>query len=147
MIEVRLPYWKADKVGFNKMLDISEHLAQSGLEEPLRHMLYLRVSQINGCGYCVDVHWKDAVKAGVDPRKLNGVIAWRHTPFFSPREQAAFAWAEAVTTLEHQEVPTALFEAMKGHFSEEEIMSVTLHVTHMNAFNRLAIAFGRKADA
>lgn len=147
MKDVRMPYWKADKVGFGKMMELAEHIRAGSIEPALLHLVYLRVSQINGCGYCVDVHWKDAVKAGVEPRVLNGLVIWRATPFFTPRQQAALEWAEAVTRLEHQDVPATLFNALKSHFSEAEIMTLTLAVTNINSFNRIAIAFGRHADA
>lgn len=142
---MRLAYHSTAAEGFKAFLAVNTYIASSGLDPALIHMVYLRVSQINGCSYCIDLHWKDAVKEKVDPRRLNGLVAWRHMPFFSAQEKAAFAWAEAVTLLEHAEVPQPLFDALKEQFNDKEITDLTFAVAHMNALNRIAIAFEKHA--
>jgi AhpD family alkylhydroperoxidase len=138
---LRSEYSKIAPEGFNHFLATGKYISGSGLDEKLIHMIYLRVSQINGCPYCVDMHWKDAKAAGEDLRKLNAVVIWRDTPFFSEAERAALAWAESVTRLEHQSVPEGDFHPLKNHFNEKQIVDLTFAVCHMNALNRIAIAF------
>ncbi len=136
-----LAYAKVAPEGFGRILDVSKYIMASGLDEKLIHMVYLRVSQINGCPYCVDMHWKDAKAAGEDLRKLNAVVIWRDTPFFTEKEREALNWAEVVTRLEHQQVPKADFDATNAHFTDKEITDLTFTIAQMNALNRIAIAF------
>jgi AhpD family alkylhydroperoxidase len=138
---MRLDYKQAAPQGFKPFITQIEHAKNSGLEETLLHMVYLRVSQINGCSYCIDQHWQDAVKSGVDARKLNAVVIWREAPFFSERERAALGWAEAVTRLMWRRVDDHAFEVVKPHFSEPELAELTYAIANMNALNRVAIAF------
>lgn len=100
----RLPYATIAPEGFGHILALSNYLAKSELGENLLNLVYLRVSQINGCPYCVDLHWRDARKSSEDERRLNALIVWRDTPFFTECERAALAWAEAVTRLRDQHV-------------------------------------------
>ena len=101
----RLPYASISPDGFQPFRTLDKYLkTSSGLESTLLHIVYLGVSQINGCPYCVDLQWRDARAEGEDERKLNGVVLWRDMPFFSQRERAALAWAEAVTRLRDQHV-------------------------------------------
>lgn len=137
----RIDYKNIAPEGFKHILSQLKYIAGSGLNEKLVHMIYLRVSQINGCPYCVDLHWKDALAAGEDPRRLNALIIWRDTPFFSGAERAALQWAEAVTLLKNAEAPQQDYDAMKAHFSEKQLVDLTFAIAHMNALNRVAIAF------
>lgn len=137
----RLNYKKIAPTGFNALLNVSEYVAHSGLEESLLHLLYLRVSQINGCPYCIDLHFRDAVKAGSDHRKLNALLIWRDMPFFSESERAVLAWAEAVTMVKDQSVMEESFHQLSLHFNEKEVVDLTFAIAQMNAFNRIAIAF------
>jgi AhpD family alkylhydroperoxidase len=143
----RLDYRAASPDGFKSYLDQYKYIAGCGLEDTLIQMLYLRVSQINGCPYCVDLHWKDAVKAGIDARKLNALTVWRDTPFFSDKERAALAWADSVTRLHGKRVSDADYDAMKAQFSDKQITDITYAVAHMNALNRIAIAFHKMPAA
>ena len=141
----RANYRTVDKDGFATVLAVGAHLAKS-IEPKLLHMLYLRVSQINGCSYCVDLHFKDAIKEGVEPRVLNGVGNWKHMPFFTPREKAMLRWAEAVTHLPNQDVADEEYAALKEQFSDEEVVALTIAVGHMNSLNRIAMAFGKHPE-
>lgn len=127
--------------GYKAMLDLSDYLSGCGLEGSLLDLVYLRVSQMNGCAFCNDMHWKDARHAGATEQKLSWVICWRESPGFSDRERAAFAWAEAVTNLSEGHVPDAVFESCKSVFSDAEFSNLTLAIATINAWNRLGIAF------
>ena len=123
------------------MLGLETYLAKCGLEAPLLHLLKLRVSQINGCAYCIDMHWKDLMAGGETEQRLYMLDAWRESPFYSDRERAALAWAEAVTLVTEGHVPDEVFEAARKQFSEAELANLTLAVAAINGWNRLNIAF------
>lgn len=137
----RLPYATIAPEGFGHILALSNYLVKSELGEKLLNLVYLRVSQINGCPYCVDLHWRDARKSSEDERRLNALIVWRDTPFFTERERAALAWAEAVTRLRDRHVSDEEFEKAKSQFTDKELVDLTFAISHMNALNRIAIAF------
>ncbi|BEV44567.1 carboxymuconolactone decarboxylase family protein [Afipia carboxidovorans] len=118
---------------------LDQYVGACGLDRALIDMLFMRISQINGCAYCVDLHWRDAMKAGDDARKFNSIITWREAPFFSERERAALNWAESLTLVADTGAPDADYEEMKAHFSEKEIADVTVVIALMNAMNRLGI--------
>ncbi|GAB3019720.1 carboxymuconolactone decarboxylase family protein [Niabella terrae] len=121
---------------------VAAHLKKSGLEDQLLHLVYLRVSQINGCGFCLDMHSKDLLAAGEPVQRLILLNAWREAPFYTEREQAALAWAEALTKLEATLVPDAIYDAAQKQFSREELVDLTLAITTINTYNRFNIAFG-----
>jgi len=123
------------------MLGLETYLAKCGLEAPLLHLLKLRVSQINGCAYCIDMHWKDLMAGGETEQRLYMLDAWRESPFYSDRERATLAWAEAVTLVTEGHVPDEVFEAARKQFSEAELANLTLAVAAINGWNRLNIAF------
>jgi AhpD family alkylhydroperoxidase len=123
------------------MLGLETYLAKCGLEAPLLHLLKLRVSQINGCAYCIDMHWKDLMAGGETEQRLYMLDAWRESPFYSDRERAALAWAEAVTLVTEGHVPDEVFEDARKQFSEAELANLTLAVVAINGWNRLNIAF------
>jgi len=126
--------------GYKAMLGLEEYIHRSGLEENLIHLLKLRVSQINGCAYCIDMHWKDLRALGESEQRLYGLDAWRESPYYNDRERAALEWAEAVTLITQGHVPDEVYESVKQHFSEKEIADLTLVVATINAWNRLAIS-------
>ena len=101
----------------------------------------MRASQMNGCAYCLDMHSKDARAKGESEQRLYALNAWRETPFFTDREQAALAWAEAVTLVSVDHVPDAVYEHAMRHFSEEELVNLTMAVITINGWNRIAISF------
>ncbi|HJV23450.1 MAG TPA: carboxymuconolactone decarboxylase family protein [Holophagaceae bacterium] len=123
------------------LLQMYRYTRACGLELGLLHLVEMRVSQLNGCAYCLDMHATDALKAGEDPRRLALVAAWRDAPCFTPRERAAFAWAEALTELGSHAVSPLLVEATRAHFEEKALVDLTHVITLMNTWNRLGVAF------
>jgi AhpD family alkylhydroperoxidase len=122
-------------IGLNKIIE------SSGLEEKLLLLVEIRVSQINGCGFCLDMHTKDARLAGETEQRIYLLSAWREAPMYSERERAALAWAEAVTRLENGHVPDAVYEQARKHFDEQQLMKLTLQVVAINGWNRFCISF------
>jgi AhpD family alkylhydroperoxidase len=122
------------------MLGLEHYLHQSGLEIPLLHLIKLRASQINGCAYCIDMHWKDLRAVGENEQRLYGLDAWRESPYYTGRERAALAWTEAVTLITDGHVSDEVYEEVRPHFSEKELADLTLAVATINAWNRLAIS-------
>lgn len=140
-MKTRMDYRKVAPEGYRAFGAVHRYIGQCGLEESLVHLTYLRISQINGCAYCVDLHFRDALKCGVEARKINAVAAWREMPFFSPRERAAFGWAESLTHVSTTGAPDADYEALKPHFSDKEIADLTFAVALMNGLNRMGVGF------
>jgi AhpD family alkylhydroperoxidase len=122
------------------MYALEKYLAGCGLEHNLRELVKIRASQINGCAYCLDMHTKDARAAGETEQRIYALSAWRETPFFSDRERAALAWAEAVTLIAGG-VPDDVYEEARKHFDEQELVDLTWAVAAINAWNRMAISF------
>lgn len=120
---------------------LGEYLAQSPVERPLLELIYYRVSQINGCAYCLDMHTKDLRALGETEQRLYVLPAWREAPFYSERERAALAWAEALTKLNGGIVPDATYDRAMEQFSEEEIIDITMAVIAINSYNRINFAF------
>lgn len=144
MIE-RANYLEINARATNGLLAINKHIAS--IDKKLRAMVELRVSQINGCVYCVDLHANQARAAGESQQRLDCIAVWREYPFFEDSERAAFAWAEAVTHLADTNAPDDLYDNLKAHFSEQQIVDLTLIVSLMNAWNRLAVGFRHLPDA
>jgi len=143
-MQLRLAYWKAAPGGYKAMMALEAYLRDSGLDHPLLHMIKLRASQINGCAYCIDMHWKDARAAGDSEQRLYGLDAWRESPYYTDRERAALEWTEALTNITapgNSHVPDAVYDAVRGHFSDKELADLTWAVGAINAWNRIAIAF------
>ncbi|WP_100249392.1 carboxymuconolactone decarboxylase family protein [Paraburkholderia ginsengiterrae] len=137
----RLNYYKANPAAIKALMGVEERIGKSALEKSLTELVRLRASQINGCAYCVDMHTTDARKGGETERRLATVVVWRETPFFTDRERAALEWTEALTLISQDHVPDAIWEAVRPHFSDEELVDLTLLVTAINAWNRIAISF------
>ncbi len=135
-IDVRRNAQEAQKA----MYALEQYIAGCGLEHKLVHLMKMRASQINGCAYCIDMHSKDARALGETEQRLYELDAWRETPFYTERERAALAWTEAITLVSQTHVPDSVFEEVRKHFSEKEIVDLTFVVTTINAWNRLAIA-------
>ncbi|WP_250503016.1 MULTISPECIES: carboxymuconolactone decarboxylase family protein [unclassified Caballeronia] len=145
-MEPRLDFYKANPAAIKALVGVEERIAKSALEKSLTELVRLRASQINGCAFCVDMHTTDARKGGETDRRLATVVVWRETPFFTDRERAALQWTEALTLVSQDHVPDAVWEAVKPHFSDDEIVDLTLLVSAINSWNRFAIAF-RKLPA
>ena len=123
------------------MLGLEEYVHASAPEPALLELTKLCASLINGCAYCVDMHTKIARSLGETEQRLYAVSVWRETPFFSERERAALAWTEAVTRISEDHVPDAVYEAARQHFSEKDLVDLTLAIVAINGWNRFAIAF------
>ena len=139
-MEPRIDYLKSARGAYHAMLGIEHYLQQCGLEESLQNLIKLRVSQINGCAYCIDMHWKDLRASGEGEQRLYGLDAWEESPYYTERERAALAWAESVTNIQEGHVPDGVFERVKEFFNDKELADLTLAVTAINSWNRLSIA-------
>jgi AhpD family alkylhydroperoxidase len=138
----RLAYAKASPDGYKAFGGVYVYLQKSGLSQELIDLVYLRVSQINGCAYCIDMHSRDLLKRGIAVDKLVLVPVWREAgEVFSTRERIALAWAETVTRVAETRVPDADYEVAAAEFSDKELADLTYAIGLMNAFNRLGIAF------
>src|SRR3984957_18895836 len=134
-MQSRLDFYKASPTGTRAMMALEKVVSECGLEKPLMELVRLRASQINGCAFCVDMHTTDARKGGETERRLASVVVWREAPFFTDRERAALAWTEAVTLVSHDHVPDAIWEAVRPHFSDEEMVDLTLLISSINSWN------------
>jgi len=121
-------------------LGVEEYLHHCGLKGSLLHLVKLRASQVNGCAYCIDMHWKDRRALGESEQLLYGLDAWRESPYYKDLERAALAWTEAVTNIRDGHVRDKVFEEARKHFSKQELADLTLAVAAINAWNRLAIS-------
>jgi AhpD family alkylhydroperoxidase len=139
-MQPRLDFYKASPESAKAMIALEGAVVKSGLEPELLELVKLRASQINGCAYCVDMHSTDARKRGETERRLHAVVVWRESPFFTERERAALAWTEAVTRI-HGDIGDELYDALRAHFSDKEIVDLTLAVVAINSWNRMAISF------
>lgn len=129
------------------MLQLQKYVNDSGLEHSLLELVKMRASQINGCAYCLDMHSKDARAAGETEQRLYLLDAWRETSLYSARERAALAWTEALTLVREGHVPDDVFEAAREHFSEQELVDLSMAVVAINGWNRLSIAFRPEAGS
>ena len=146
-MEQRINAFAKGQGAMKAMLGVSAYLAKSSLEKPLLHLIEYRVSQLNGCAYCLDMHSKDLRAGGETEQRLFVLDAWREAPFYTARERAALAWAEAVTFVAEGHVPDEIYEEARREFSEEELIDLTLAVATINGWNRLNIAFRTEAGS
>jgi AhpD family alkylhydroperoxidase len=138
-MEPRVNYTKySDKV--RGMFALEQSVRNSGLEHSLLHLVKMRASLINGCAYCIDMHSKDARAEGETEQRLYGLGAWRETPYYTDRERAALEWTDTLTQISTHHVSDELFERTRQHFTEEELVSLTLAVVAINGWNRIAIS-------
>jgi AhpD family alkylhydroperoxidase len=138
----RLEAQKASPAAYHAMLALEMFVRKSSKLEPsLIELVKMRASQINACAFCIDMHSKDARAAGESEQRLYALNAWRETPFFTDRERAALAWAEEITLVAEGHVPDAVYEEARQHFSEEELVNLTMAVITINGWNRLSVAF------
>jgi AhpD family alkylhydroperoxidase len=140
-MEARIDHTKVAPEALKTMLALEAYIHRSGLESSLLDLLRVRASQINGCAFCIDMHSKDARAAGETEQRLYELDAWRETPFYTERERAALAWTEAVTLISEGHVPDSVYEEARRHFSEKELVDLTMAVVSINGWNRLAISF------
>ncbi len=136
-----LNYAKASPDAVKALRGVETYVRGCGLEHSLLELIKTRASQINGCAFCLDMHTKDARAAGESEQRLYTLAAWREAPFYSEHERAALAWTEAVTRLAEAPVPDALYEEVRRHFDEKEIVDLTMAIIAINGWNRLAATF------
>ena len=137
----RMEYWKVAPAAFKAMSSLEAYLRESGLGKGLLHMVKLRASQMNGCAYCIDMHWKDARAAGESEQRLYGLDAWREAPYYTDRERAALEWTDALTNITDGHASDVVHDAVRVHFSEKELADLTWAIAAINAWNRVSIAF------
>ncbi|PSL48320.1 AhpD family alkylhydroperoxidase [Chitinophaga niastensis] len=138
----RINVFEKGQSAMKSLYGLGIYLAKSPVEQSLFHLIYFRVSQINGCAFCLDMHSKDLRAAGETEQRLFVLDAWREAPFYTERERAALAWAEALTKIKGGQVPDDIYEAAREQFSEEELIDLTFAVITINSYNRVNIAFG-----
>jgi AhpD family alkylhydroperoxidase len=136
----RINYGKVAQGVYDAMDALDRYLQQCGMDKSLLMLVQLRASQINGCAYCLDMHWKDLRASGEREQRLYSLDAWRECPYYTDRERAALHWTEAVTHVADGQVPDAVYDAVRPHFSEKELADLTLAIATINAWNRLSIA-------
>ena len=144
MINVR-----AERINISKALSsdaykamnaLEQYLQRSSLEDSLLDLVKIRASILNGCAYCIDMHTKDAMARGEREQRLYGLVAWKETPYYNERERVALLWTDAVTHIAQTHVPNEVYEQVRAHFSEQELIELTLAVIAINSWNRLAIS-------
>lgn len=140
-MEQRIDYKRIAPDAYAAMAGIERYVRKTGLERPLLELVKIRASQINGCAFCIDMHTQDARTAGETEQRLYLLAAWREAPFYTPRERAALDYAEALTLVASGGVPDALMARTREHFTDEEIIALTMAVVAINGWNRMMIAF------
>jgi AhpD family alkylhydroperoxidase len=140
-VQPRFDYRKQSPEPLQAMYALEKYIASCGLEHKFVHLLKLRVSQINGCAFCIDMHWADLIKQDVNPRHVNAVAGWREAPFFNARERAALNWAEAVTAIPQRDPSDADFAELNANFSDAEIADLGFVIGTINFWNLLNVSF------
>ena len=139
-MKARFRYDVASPNPYDAMDGLETYLAACALEQPLVHLVKLRASQLNGCAYCIDMHWKDLRALGEPEARLYMLDAWRESPLYTPRERAALAWTEAVTLIADDHVPDEVCDEARAQFDERALGDLTLAIATINAWNRLSMA-------
>ena len=137
----RINYRTANAETYQALLAMHQHLAKVFTDAKLRALVELRVSQINGCAFCLDMHSTEARHLGESQQRLDCVAAWREAPFFTERERTALAWAEALTCLAETRAPDEIYNEVKKHFSERELVDLTAVIGMINLWNRMSVGF------
>lgn len=142
----RLNYFQASPIALTQLINAEKYIAscimeKQNLDHKLVELVKMRVSQINGCAYCLDMHSKDARAIGETEQRLHALIAWRETNFYTEKECQALAWAEANTLIHQQEISDDLYASVRKYFSEEQLVDLTLIITTINSWNRIALSF------
>ena len=125
---------------YKAMNAMEQYLQRSSLKDSLLDMVKIRASILNGCAFCIDMHTKDARARGEREQRVYGLVAWKETPYYNERERAALLWTDAVTQIAQTHVPNEVYEQVSAHFSEQELIDLTLAVIAINSWNRLAIS-------
>ena len=143
----RIDFYTASPDALKAMIALDSAVSKLPLEKNLIELVKLRASQINGCAFCIDMHTADAIKGGETPRRLFAVTAWREAPFFTDRERAALAWTESLTLLSQTRAPDEDYDRVAAQFSPKEMVDLTVAITTINAWNRLAVGFRKTPQA
>ncbi|MDY0749086.1 carboxymuconolactone decarboxylase family protein [Paucibacter sp. R3-3] len=145
-MQTRLDFREASPEAVKALIALEVASSSLGLDADLLNLIKLRASQVNGCAFCIDLHSADLRKSSEGERRIAGTVAWRETPFFSDRERAALAWTEAVTLVASTHVPDDVYLEVSKHFEPAELVELTLAISTINAWNRMAVSF-RKMPA
>ena len=140
MNELRMKYWEFSRDAFFGFLQTQKAIEEGPLDKRLVQLVYQRVSLINGCAFCLAKHAKELREAGEAHERIDALAGWRASSLYSPRERAAFAWADSLTHIDATAAPSEDFEALKAHFDSREIADLTMAIAVMNAMNRVAIS-------
>lgn len=135
----RLPHRELAPEVFRALVSVNSALSTSTLGKKLLDLVYLRISQVNGCAYCVDMHARDLLAQGEDLQRLNSLVTWREVSFFTARERAALHWAESLTLIRETQAPDADYAALAEHFSDREVAELTIAAAQMNTWNRIGV--------
>lgn len=138
-MEERVKTEKPGADAYKSMLGVEKYLSKCSIEKPLRELIKLRVSQINGCAYCIDMHWKDARAAGETEQRLYGLSAWRESPYYSERERAGLLLAEELTQIANRPIPEEIHETIRDVFDSQEFGDLVWVIAAINAWNRVSI--------
>lgn len=144
-MQERLDYIKIAPDALKAMRGLETYVRSSGIDRTLLELIKTRASQINGCAYCIDMHTKDARAHGETEQRLYALSAWREAPFFTDKERAALAWTEALTLVAQTNAPDEVYNELRNHFTDLEIVNLSYAITTINAWNRLAIGFRAQA--
>lgn len=139
-LAARISLAKHASANFKALFNLATSVKQSSLGERLVELINLRVSQVNGCGLCVDMHWRDLIRQGVEPRHVNAVAVWREAPFFTERERAALRWAEILNGQPHTDASDDEFALVRAQFSDTEIVEIGYAVATIRAWNTLNLS-------
>ena len=140
-MEERLNYGQVAPGAMKAMNGLEQYLKMTDIEPSLKELVKLRASQINGCAYCVDMHTKDARAKGETEQRLYALTVWQETPFYTDRERAALLWTEKLTLISETHVPDEVYEEVRQHFSEKELVDLTLTIVLINGWNRFGVSF------
>ncbi|CAH0320382.1 MULTISPECIES: carboxymuconolactone decarboxylase family protein [Pseudomonas] len=146
-MQTRIDFYTASPDAFKAMMALETAVSKLPLEKSLIELVKLRASQINGCAFCIDMHTADAMKDGETPRRLFAVTAWREAPFFTNRERAALAWTESMTQVSLTHAPDEDYALLSAEFSPKEMVDLTVAISTINSWNRLAVGFRKMPQA
>ena len=146
-MSVRIDYRSVAPEAMRAMMGLERYLATSQIEKPLRELVKMRASLVNGCAFCIDMHSKEARAGGETEQRLYALAAWHETPFYTERERAALTWTDAVTRVGETHVPDADFAAARAQFSEAELVDLTMVIVTINAWNRIAVSFRQEVGS
>lgn len=140
-MQPRLNFAKASPDAYKAVLDLENYVQKSGLERRFIHLIKLRASIINHCAYCVDMHVKESRHDGLSEQWINMMSVWEESPIYDEKERALLTWVDAVTKVADTHVPDSAYEVLKAHFSEGDMMKITVAIGVINVWNRLCVGF------